>query len=86
MSYTIVSDICEGIGDCIAVCPEECIHWAEECRNAKGTGYVYIDESKCTDCDACLAVCPIYGAVLAEWKPELQRRYTFPYVAWRQDI
>jgi NAD-dependent dihydropyrimidine dehydrogenase PreA subunit len=73
MSYMIVSDVCEGIGDCIPLCPEECIHWAESKLNSKGTKYVYIDESKCTDCDACLFVCPISGAVLNEWMPSLQR-------------
>lgn len=73
MSYTIVGDICEGIGDCIAVCPEECIHWAGSKVNAKGTRYVYIDDSRCTNCDVCLFVCPISGAVLDRWIAALQR-------------
>jgi NAD-dependent dihydropyrimidine dehydrogenase PreA subunit len=73
MSYTIVSDICEGIGDCIPLCPEECIHWADKI-NKKGAKYAYIDETKCTNCDACLFVCPISGAVRDEWQPALQRR------------
>jgi NAD-dependent dihydropyrimidine dehydrogenase PreA subunit len=74
MAYTIVSDICEGIADCIAVCPTEAIHWAEWRTNAKGTKYVYIDETKCAECGACASACPITGAVLDEWKPELQDR------------
>jgi len=73
MSYTIVADVCEGVADCIPVCPVECIHWAEGKTNAKGTKYTWIDDSVCIDCGACLSVCPIEGAILDEWKPELQK-------------
>jgi NAD-dependent dihydropyrimidine dehydrogenase PreA subunit len=73
MSYTIVADVCEGIGDCIPVCPVECIHWVEGKVNTKSTKYTYIDDSTCIDCGACLSVCPIEGAILDEWKPELQK-------------
>ncbi len=73
MAYTIVADVCEGIADCIPVCPVECIHWAEAKTNAKGTKYTYIDDAACIDCGACLSVCPIEGAILDEWKPELQK-------------
>ena len=72
-SFTIVADTCEGIADCISVCPAECIHWAEGRRNAKGTKYVYIDAAACIDCGACLSVCPIEGAIIDEWRPRLQR-------------
>lgn len=73
MSYTIVADACEGIADCIPVCPAECIHWAPEGRtNAKGTRYTSIDDGACIDCGACLSVCPIEGAILDEWRPEFQ--------------
>jgi NAD-dependent dihydropyrimidine dehydrogenase PreA subunit len=73
MSYTIVADVCEGIGDCIPVCPVECIHWADGKTNEKGTAYTYIDDETCIDCGACLSACPIEGAILDEWKPELQK-------------
>lgn len=72
-SYTINTDICEGIADCIPVCPVECIHWASGKTNAKGTKYVYIDAAVCIDCGACLSVCPIEGAILDEWIPRLQK-------------
>jgi NAD-dependent dihydropyrimidine dehydrogenase PreA subunit len=72
-SFTVVADTCEGIADCIPVCPVECIHWATGQTNAKGTRYVYIDAAVCIDCGACLSVCPIEGAILDEWKPELQK-------------
>ena len=73
MSYTIVSDVCEGVADCIPVCPVECIHWAQAKTNAKATKYAYIDDSRCIDCGACLAACPIEGAILDEWHPLLQK-------------
>src|SRR4051812_21848180 len=72
MSYTIVSDICEGQGDCIPICPVECIHWMKGRRNALGKRYAYIDDAACIDCGACLAICPSPGAVLARWEPALQ--------------
>jgi NAD-dependent dihydropyrimidine dehydrogenase PreA subunit len=73
MAYTIVADVCEGVGDCVPVCPVECIHWAEGKKNVKGTKYTWIDESTCIDCGACLSACPVEGAILDEWKPELQK-------------
>jgi NAD-dependent dihydropyrimidine dehydrogenase PreA subunit len=72
MSFTIVSDVCEGIADCIPMCPTECIHWAEGKTNAKGTRFTYVEADRCTDCGACIFVCPIAEAVLDEWKPDLQ--------------
>ncbi|MDD9897924.1 MAG: ferredoxin family protein [Candidatus Melainabacteria bacterium] len=73
MPYTIVSEVCEGAEDCIPVCPVDCIKWPdEEKKNAKGFKYPYIDMDTCIDCGACLAACPIEGAVLDEGKPELQ--------------
>lgn len=73
MPYTIVSEICEGASDCIPVCPVDCIHWPEPKKtNGKGFNYPYIDHGTCIDCGACLAACPIEGAILDEAKPELQ--------------
>lgn len=73
MSFTVVTDICEGIADCIAACPTECIHWAEGKVNAKGCRYVYVEPARCIDCHACTTVCPIEGAVLDTWEPNLQK-------------
>lgn len=76
MSYTVVTDVCEGIADCIPVCPVECMYWADGKTNAKGCKYVWIDDSICIRCGACLSVCPIEGAILDEWHPELQKGNT----------
>jgi tetratricopeptide (TPR) repeat protein/NAD-dependent dihydropyrimidine dehydrogenase PreA subunit len=71
VSYTIVADVCEGLRDCIPACPADCIHPGDG-HNAKGTPFVLIDPNACTNCGICVAVCPIEGAVLNTWQPELQ--------------
>lgn len=76
-SYTIVSSICEGIGDCIPACPVECIHWAGDATNEKGTRFVYIDGSECINCHACYTACPVPEAVLMTWQPTLQTLVDF---------
>lgn len=72
MAYTINRDVCEGIGDCLAVCPTECIAWVDGTVNAKGTRHTRIDAARCTDCGSCLSVCPIEDAIIDEWRPALQ--------------
>jgi NAD-dependent dihydropyrimidine dehydrogenase PreA subunit len=72
MSYTIVSDICEGSADCFKVCPVDCIHWAEGKTNKKNKKYAYIDDKTCIDCGACLSACPVEGAIHDQWEPQLQ--------------
>lgn len=73
MSYTIVSDVCIGSADCFTVCPVSCIHWAEGRLNQNSQKFAYIDDETCIDCGACLAACPVEGAILDEWKPGLQK-------------
>ena len=65
MAYTIHTDICEGIADCVDVCPVECITLVddENDRNAKGTKWAYINQDICIECGSCLASCPIEGAI-----------------------
>lgn len=74
MAYTIVSDVCEGCQDCIPICPVDCIsHRTTGPINPKGATYSVIDGFACIDRGACLRVCPIEGAILDEWRPELQK-------------
>jgi Na+-translocating ferredoxin:NAD+ oxidoreductase RNF subunit RnfB len=44
MSYTIASNICEGIADCVPACPVACIEQGEG-ANIKGTIWFKIDAS-----------------------------------------
>ena len=62
MSYIIHPNICEGVADCVPVCPVDCIHPGTG-ANTKGTGFYWVDEEVCISCGACLAACPIDGAV-----------------------
>lgn len=75
-SFSIAADACEGIGDCLPVCPVECIHWAEagNVRNTKGARFVTIDDSRCISCGACASVCPIsFGEAIRDyWAPDLK--------------
>ena len=72
MAFSIVTDQCEGVADCVGACPVRCISQGPG-KNAKGTDWYRIDFSKCIDCNICLQVCPVEGAVVAEERPDLQR-------------
>ena len=72
VAHTIVTDICEGIADCVDACPVACIDEGPG-KNKKGTGWYWIDFDTCIDCGICLQVCPVEGAILPEEKPELQQ-------------
>ena len=72
MAHTIVTDVCEGIADCLDACPVACIQRGKG-RNQKGTEYYWIDFDTCIDCGICLQVCPVEGAILAEERGDLQR-------------
>ncbi|MBM5792604.1 ferredoxin family protein [Synechococcus sp. HK05] len=72
MAHTIVTDICEGVADCVDACPVACINPGSG-ANAKGTAFYWIDFDTCIDCGICLQVCPVAGAIVPEEKPDLQR-------------
>ena len=73
MSYTIITDLCEGFTDCIDACPTACIYPGFG-KNAKGINdWNWIDFSSCIDCGICLKVCPVEGAIVPEERPDLQK-------------
>lgn len=72
MAHTIVTDVCEGVADCVVACPVACIHPGSG-KNTKGTDWYWIDFGICIDCGICLQVCPVAGAILPEERPELQQ-------------
>jgi len=71
MAHTIVTNVCEGVADCVDACPVACIHPGKG-ANSKGTAFYWIAFDTCIDCGICLQVCPVEGAILPEEKPELQ--------------
>ncbi len=70
--HTIVSEICEGIADCVNACPVACIKQAPG-KNKKGTDFYWINFETCIDCGICQQVCPVNGAVIGEERPDLQK-------------
>lgn len=70
MSYTIAASVREGNLDCLPPCPEECIYQVDTPNGRLALP----DHSKRTDCGACAFACPIEGADLNCWRPELQFR------------
>ena len=72
MPHTIVSDVCEGVADCVDACPVACIDQGSG-KNSKGTDFYWINFDTCIDCGICLQVCPVEGAILAEERPYLQK-------------
>ena len=74
MPYTIVTDMCEGLVCCVDACPVACIHPGFG-KNAKNTDWYRVDFTTCIDCNICLQLCPVEGAVISEMRPDLQQTY-----------
>ena len=72
MAHSIVTDVCEGIADCVDACPVACIDPGKG-KNKKGTDFYLINFDTCIDCGICLQVCPVEGAIVAEERPGLQK-------------
>jgi NAD-dependent dihydropyrimidine dehydrogenase PreA subunit len=52
----VITRLCTRAGDCVEVCPVDCI-----VPGPKGDGawpYFYIDPETCIDCGSCVSVCP----------------------------
>ena len=56
MAYVITS-LCTRQGDCVEVCPVDCIVPAAKDDSEWGDSF-YIDPDTCIDCGACMSVCP----------------------------
>lgn len=72
----VIAEPCIGVksGECVDVCPVDCIHpKTDEARFGSAT-QLYIDGEVCIDCGACVTVCPVTAIfpeaeVPAQWKP-----------------
>ena len=71
MPHSIVTDVCEGVANCVNACPVGCITQGSG-KNVKGTDFYWIDFQTCIDCGICKQVCPVNGAVLDEERPDKQ--------------
>lgn len=55
MAYAITR-LCTRAGNCVPVCPVECI--VPGPKESADWPYFYIDPDTCIDCGACVTVCP----------------------------
>jgi ferredoxin--NADP+ reductase len=53
----VITSLCTRQGDCVEVCPVDCIVPAEKDDPVWGKLF-YIDPDTCIDCGACVPVCP----------------------------
>ena len=57
-------ELCEGCGDCVAACPNDCLKWGDD-DNYEGD-ILYVLESCCVECGVCESVCPNEAITLVE--------------------
>ena len=53
----VITRLCTRVGDCVEVCPVDCI--VPGPRETADWPYFYIDPDTCIDCGACVAACPV---------------------------
>lgn len=71
MTYVIV-DTCTRAGDCVEVCPVDCI--VPGPTGNEEWPLFYIDPDICIDCGACVPVCPP-EAIFPEWEVPADQEY-----------
>jgi ferredoxin len=60
---------------CAEVCPIECFHPAPGEEGFERATMLYVDPSECTDCNACLEVCPVDAPLLEADVPDPWERF-----------
>ena len=65
MAY-VIAEPCIGVKDksCVAVCPVDCIHGADE------DDMLFIDPAECIDCGLCEPECPVDAIFMEDEVPE----------------
>ena len=68
----IIAEPCIGTksGECIQVCPVDCIHPRQDEGEFESVEMIYIDPITCINCGACAAVCPVEAIFPEEDLPE----------------
>jgi NAD-dependent dihydropyrimidine dehydrogenase PreA subunit len=76
MAY-IIAEPCEGekSGECVTVCPVDCIHPREDEEGFASVNMLFIDPETCINCGACAAVCPVEAIYPEEDLPEKWHKY-----------
>ena len=73
----IIAEPCIGekSGECVQVCPVDCIHPRPDEAEYDGAEQLYIDPQVCINCAACAAVCPVEAIFPEEDLPEKWRQF-----------
>lgn len=78
----IIAEPCVDVksGECVDVCPVDCIHPYEGEEGYDDEDMLYINPNECIDCGACEPVCPVEAIfpspeeVPEEWRVEYVKR------------
>ncbi len=65
----VIAEPCIGVKDksCVAVCPVDCIHDAED--------QLYIDPNECIDCGLCEPECPVDAIFMEDEVPDQWKHF-----------
>ena len=57
----VIAEPCIGqkTGDCVDVCPVDCIHPRPDEPDFDEVDHLFIDPRECINCSACVAACPV---------------------------
>jgi len=62
-------------GECVDVCPVDCIHPTESEPDRESAPQLYINPAECIDCGACESVCPVTAIFPADSVPEQWKNF-----------
>jgi ferredoxin len=73
----VIAEPCVGVksGECVDVCPVDCIHPTPSEGEYEGQDMLYINPAECIDCGACESVCPVTAIFPADSVPDQWKDY-----------
>ena len=73
----VIAQPCVGTksGECVQVCPVDCIHPRQDEPDHATAEQLYIDPAICINCGACASVCPVEAIYPEEDLPEQWKHF-----------
>ncbi|MDQ1735784.1 MAG: hypothetical protein QOH56_2035 [Pseudonocardiales bacterium] len=83
----VINEPCveEKRGECVEVCPVDCIHPAPGEPGFAEAKQLYINPTECIDCYACMEVCPVSAIAPADLVPAEWQHYIAINAAYFED-